>query len=185
LNLYGYVYNNPLNGIDILGLDLNLLVPNIPGSQGRDQRAAAARISMNNIGGNSDFEVHGHGACGKMWDDRKAEVPAGVNTIWHPGVKNRIELGAKQLADLIQANGWKPGMDITLLVCDSGVEVPGTESLADALAQELASRGKMPQNVRAPNGLCGIAQESPYSAYVPTTKDKRLPGFYTVRKLPK
>ena len=77
-------------------------------------------------------------------------------------------------------------MSITLYICDAGVQIPGgPESLASALAQELANLGGVAQEVRAPNGRCGIDQNSPYSPWVESTKDKRPKDFYTDRKYPK
>lgn len=99
------------------------------------------------------------------------------------GAANRKEISAKQLADLIQAEGtWKPGMPVTLFMCDTGITmVDGTGNFAMALAKELSRRSGIRQEVIAPNGKCSIEKDRPYTPHVDIVSphDKRRPGFYS------
>lgn len=191
INLYAYVLNGPMDAVDLLGLDLILLSRNVSGDEASDYIFASQLIKKRNIGGDNTFDVHGHGCRTGVWDDRNAtpaRLPSGERKVNHPDAKNREFIGAEALATRIQNSGsWKPGMPIVLFTCNgSACGSNGESNLASALAQILADRTMVAQEVSAPNGNCKVERNLDVTVMASSDSgSKRPPKFYTVRKNPK
>ena len=78
-------------------------------------------------------------------------------------------------------------MPIVLFVCNSGACPPiGEPNLASSLAQILADKTKIAQEVSAPNGNCKIERNLDVTVVQPSdVGNRRPPTFYPVRKTPR
>lgn len=117
-NLYGYVLNDPVNNIDLIGLEPNLnLFPVGDPLYDEAQKLPSEKDT---------FLITGHGNAQEYMDD---------NGKWRDDVD--------YLARLIRSRGYKKGMKVKMLQCQSG-------SGKKPIAQELAN--KLEETVEAPTG---------------------------------
>ena len=117
MNLYGFIYNNPIEWVDIFGLEvnLNLFNPN-----------DAVYKSANNVPSSGNYKVGGHGNPETVHDSKG-----------NP-------LSPKELADKIKSDPkYKPGTPVDLLACNTG---KGKNPYAERLAKELNATVNAPDN---------------------------------------
>ena len=124
-NLYGYVGNNPINGIDPLGLvDLNLFPPGSPNA------IAANGVNMRGI-----YTVGGHGVV-----DSGDNGAIGIAAITAPPDTNQVDpttISALQLVNKILADpNYKPGEPVFLQACSTG---RCSSSCGSSYAQQVSS----------------------------------------------
>jgi RHS repeat-associated protein len=115
-NLYNYVVNDPVNGVDPEGLaDMNLFDKNTE----YNYYFPAFYTGMFS----SNFIVSGHGSAGYVYDGNTA-------------------INGQKLSELIEKHPkYKDGQAIEILSCDSGTNINGEDS---SLAQEVANKLGVP-----------------------------------------